>query len=142
MQKQSFKSQTVQIKFCKGNQRVQLSLYILKLFIVSCQLFCNSCSFSLFHDLLQILFSCCSIIVDQLYTIFLRLRKTNKKCRNVTIKNEKKKSEARNIAASKKYRFLIFVTLDLVVLENCTRISNLDIKLPESVIITNRLNLV
>ena len=57
-------------------------------------------------------------------------------------KRKKKKSEARNIAASKKYRFLIFVTLDLVVLENCTRISNLDIKLPESVIITNRINLV
>ena len=28
----------------------------------------------------------------------------------------------------KKYRFLIFVGLDLVVLENCTRMQNLDIK--------------
>ena len=40
---------------------------------------------------------------------------------NVIEKNEKK-SVARNIVASKKNFFLIFVRLDLVVLENCGRI--------------------
>ena len=121
---------------------MQLSLYILKLSIVSCQLFLIPAPIHYFTFCFRFYFLVADIIVNQLYIILLRLRKTNKKCRNVTIKNEKKKSEARNIAASKKYRFLIFVTLDLVVLENCTRISNLDIKLLESVIITNRLNLV
>ena len=49
LRKQTFKSRIVQIKRCTENQGVQLSLYILELSIFSCQPFCNSCSFSLFH---------------------------------------------------------------------------------------------
>ena len=49
LRKQTFKSWIVQIKRCTENHGVQLSLYILELSIFSCQPFCNSCSFSLFH---------------------------------------------------------------------------------------------
>ena len=56
------------------------------------------------------------IIVNHFYILFLRSRKTNIKCYT----KKRKKSVARNIVASKKYCFLIFIGLDLVVLENCT----------------------
>ena len=49
LRKQTFKSWIVQIKRCTENHGVLLSLYILELSIFSCQPFCNSCSFSLFH---------------------------------------------------------------------------------------------
>ena len=87
--KQTFKSRVVQIKLCKENPGVQLSLYILKLFIFSCQLFCNSRSFSLFHFLLKIIFS--------------YYRYPVKPIGNVIIKT--KKIEARYIVASKKISF-------------------------------------
>ena len=57
---------------------------------------------------------------------------------------------ARNIVASKKYQFLIFVRLDLVILENYVRMQNLKVK-PRgnrdydeqtNLCLTNRLNLV
>ena len=64
LRKQIFKRQIVQIKRCTENHGVQLPLYILELSIFSCQPFCNSCSFLLFHFfalnyifLLQILLS-------------------------------------------------------------------------------------
>ena len=57
------------------------------------------------------------IMVNHIYILFLRSRKTYAKCYD----EKRKKSVARNIVASKKYRFLIFVRLDLVVLENCVR---------------------
>ena len=75
--KQTLKSRTVQMKLWKENNRVQLSLYILKLSIFSSRYFCNSCSFSLFHFLLEILFFYCTY---HLYIHFLRSCKTNTKC--------------------------------------------------------------
>ena len=56
------------------------------------------------------------------------------------IKNEK--NVARNIVASKKYCFLIFVRLDWVVLENSLECKILISNLGESVIVMDRLNLV
>ena len=92
------------MKLCKENYGVQLSRYILKLSIFSCQHFCNSCSFSLFQFLIF---------------IFLLQISFSKPIQNVIIKT--KKSVATNIVASKKYHFLIFGRLDLVVVENCAR---------------------
>ena len=65
---------------CKyKNHGVQLSLYILKLSIFSCQLFCNSCSFSLFHFL--------QISLSITFTYFFSVRV--KAIQNVIIKNGK-----------------------------------------------------
>ena len=49
LRKQTFKRRIVQIKRCTENHGVQLSPYILEISIFSCQPFCNSYSFSLFH---------------------------------------------------------------------------------------------
>ena len=49
------------------------------------------------------------IIVNHFYILFLRSRKTNTKRYN----KKQKKPVARNIIASKKYIFLIFVVLDI-----------------------------
>ena len=52
------KAELQKLKFAKkpkkqtNNNGVQLSFYIVKLSIFSCQLFCNSCSFLLLHFLL------------------------------------------------------------------------------------------
>ena len=53
------------------------------------------------------------IIVNHFYILFLRSRKTNTKFYN----EKRTKSVARDIVASKKWRFLIFFSLDLVLLE-------------------------
>ena len=53
------------------------------------------------------------IIVNHFYILFLRSRKTNTKFYN----EKRTKSVARDIVASKKCRFLIFFSLDLVLLE-------------------------
>ena len=81
---------------------MQLSLiYDLKLSIFFCQLFCNSCSFSLFHFLLQIYFPIADIAINHLYILFLHSCKANTKCYN----KRRKTSVARNIVASKKISF-------------------------------------
>ena len=79
------KSQIVKIKLCKDNHGVQLSLYILKLSIFSCDSI-----FSIFfvipvhpHYLtfcFKFYFPIADIIVNHLYILFLRLRKINTKC--------------------------------------------------------------
>ena len=59
LRKQTFKNQIAQIKLCKENHEVQLSLYISKLSIFSCQLFCSSFPFHYFTFCLRFFFSDC-----------------------------------------------------------------------------------
>ena len=65
----------------------------------------------------KLYFPIADIIVNHLYIIFLRSRKTNTKCYN----KKRKKSVARNMVAFEKYRFLILIQLDIVVLKNCAQ---------------------
>ena len=59
-------------------------------------------------------FPIADIITNHLYILLLRSRKTNTKCYT----KKRKKSVTTNTVSPKKYRFLIFIRLDLVVLEN------------------------
>ena len=84
------------MKLCKENHGIQLSLYILKLSIFSCQPFCNSgIHFHYFTFCFKFYFPIAGIIVSRLYMLFLRSSKTNTKCYN----KKRKKSVARNILA-------------------------------------------
>ena len=100
--------------------------------------FVISVLFHYFTFCFKFYFPIADIIVNHLYILFLRSRKTNTKCDN----KKRKKSVARNIVASKKYFFLIFVRLDLVVLKIALECKIFILNLAESVIMTNRLNLV
>ena len=102
-------------------------------------------------------FPIADIIANHLYILFSRSRKTNTKCYTVKPLNSGHLSVLKNVSViercplfggnfkkivpfgtkcfvrysshlKKRYRFLIFVRQDLVVLENCTRMKNLDIK--------------
>ena len=115
LQKETFKSGIVQIKLCKENHGLQLPPNILKISMFSCKLFCNSCSFSLFYFCFKFSFPNPDIIVNYLYMFFsVRI----KPIQNVIIKNEKN-PWLEILLHLKKYRFPIFVWLDLLVLENC-----------------------
>ena len=113
---------------------MQLSLYILKLSIFSCQVFCNSCSFALFHFLLSVLFSYCYF--PPLHTFF---SVSVKPIQNVVVK----KSVARNIVSSKNISFSgLCETRFSCAGELRSNVKILISNLAESVIMTNRLNLV
>ena len=68
LRKQTLKIQIVQIRFCKENHGVQLSLYILKLSIFSCPLFCNACSFSFISNFLSCFFAIFLLQISSAFT--------------------------------------------------------------------------
>ena len=111
-----FKSQIVQIRLCKKITECN-SLYILKLPIFSGQLFVIPVPFHYFIFCFNFYFSVADIIVNHLYILFLHSCKTNT---NVTIKTEKN-PWLEILLHFKRYRFLIFLRLDLVVLRNCAQ---------------------